>query len=120
MVPAAGLGDAARLRRAREFETVFARGRRSVDTCFTVIAAPNGGDRPRLGMAIAKRRAARAVDRNRIKRVVRESFRNHAAELPPLDVVVLARSATVRCDNARLFASLASHWRRLAGEPSGG
>lgn len=110
----------ARLRHAREFERVFERGRRGADDCFTVIAAANGGDNPRLGLAISKRRTPRAVDRNRIKRIVRESFRHHAASLPAVDIVVLARSGSARRDNARLFASLDGHWRRLAADVSKG
>jgi len=99
---------------------VFAQGRRSADGCFVVIAAANGGTMPRLGLAIAKRRLGRAVDRNRVKRIVRESFRHHAAELPAVDIVVLARSGLAERDNARLFDSLARHWRRLATDATRG
>lgn len=120
MTAAADLPGEARLRQAREFKRVFANGRRSVDDCFVVIAAPGHAHRPRLGLAIAKRRAARAVDRNRIKRIVRESFRHHAPHLPALDIVVLARSGTAACANARLFASLAGHWRRLDADAGRG
>lgn len=120
MPTAAGFPDTARLRRAREFERAFKRGRRRTDNCFTVIAAANGLGRARLGLAIARRRVPRAVDRNRIKRVVRESFRRRAADLPPVDIVVLARSGIAGCDNARLFASLDDHWRELAADAGGG
>lgn len=68
----------------------------------------------RLGLAISKKVARRAVDRNRIKRLIRESFRSIRCQLPPNDIVVLARSATSAADNDRLFASLAAHWRRLS------
>jgi ribonuclease P protein component len=108
------------LRHAREFERVFERGHRNADDCFTVIAAANDGNNPRLGLAIAKRRAPRAVDRNRIKRIVRESFRHHAADLPAVDIVVLARPGTAYRDNARLYASLGGHWQRLATDASKG
>jgi ribonuclease P protein component len=64
-------------------------------------------------LAVDKRRAARAGDRNRIKRIVRESFRHHAAQLPAVDIVVLARSNTAACANTRLHTSLAGHWQRL-------
>jgi ribonuclease P protein component len=52
---------------------------------FACDAAANG---PRLGLVVGKRFAPRAVDRNRIRRVVRESFRRRRADLPALDIVV--------------------------------
>lgn len=79
-----------------------------------VIAAANGDDHARLGLALAKRRIRRAVDRSRVKRVVRESFRHVRADLPATDIVVLARNRTATMDNATLTAQLARIWRRLA------
>lgn len=120
MPAAATFPGSARLRGARQFERVFARGRRLTDDCFTVIAVGNDRDGARLGLAIAKRRVPRAVDRNRIKRIVRESFRHRAVELPAVDIVVLARSGIAGHDNARLFASLDRHWRTLTADTGGG
>lgn len=69
---------------------------------------------PRLGLAISKKCAKRAVDRNRIKRIVRESFRLHRREgMPALDLVVLCRRDAIDAPNERLFASLSSHWKNL-------
>lgn len=102
-----------RLRRPPEFKAVFAEASRSVDACFTVLARPNRLGRPRLGLAVAKKCARRAVDRNRLKRVVRESFRAAQGALPNVDVVVLCRSAAVGSSNARLFTSLSGHWERI-------
>lgn len=48
---------------------------------------------PKLGLAIAKKRAKRAVDRNRLKRVARESFRHHSHQLDGLELVVMNRDA---------------------------
>ena len=93
-----------------------------------VIARRNDAGRARLGLAISRRRAPRAVDRNRIKRLIRESFRTEVLaasphpdpDIAPLrvdycaDYVVLARSATRHVDNARLFNSLSRHWQALA------
>lgn len=97
---------------------MFARGRRQADDDFVVIWAPSPAARPRLGLAISKRRAKRAVDRNRIKRVVRESFRHAAADLPDVDVVVLARQATHRRTRRQLFDSLTQHWHKLCNQQS--
>ncbi|WP_353110731.1 ribonuclease P protein component [Salinisphaera dokdonensis] len=109
----AGFPATARLRQASEFRAVFAQGRKFVSRGFVIIAAPGGADQPRLGLALAKRRIARAVDRNRVKRVLRESFRLNRHRLGPIDVVVLARSRTAAIDNAALFAQLAEIWPQL-------
>lgn len=53
-----------------------------------VFVRPNPVGHARLGMMIPKRVLPRAVDRNRVKRWVREVFRTHQEELGPLDVIV--------------------------------
>jgi len=68
---------------------------------------------PILGLAIAKKHVKLAVGRNRIKRVVRDSFRHHQQQLTGLDLVVLARTGTADQSNKRLFSSLEAHWHRL-------
>lgn len=73
----------------------------------------NDSGEARLGLAIAKKQVRRAVDRNRIKRVVRESFRHHRLELASMDCVVMARRDTSAAANEELFASLEQHWKRL-------
>jgi ribonuclease P protein component len=68
----------------------------------------------RLGLAIAKKHVKLAVDRNRIKRVIRDSFRQHRKLLAGLDLVVLAKASTAGLSNEQLFSSLEAHWIRLA------
>ena len=95
-----------------------------MDTYFTVLYCPNELDQPRLGMVMARKRVRRSVDRNRLKRVVRESFRRALQQLGSLDLVVIAKSAAVDATNATVFSSLADHWRRVRrasgdGKPDG-
>lgn len=52
---------------------------------------PNAAGHARLGLTVGRRAAPRASARNRVKRALREAFRQRAASLPPVDVVVLAR-----------------------------
>ena len=69
---------------------------------------------PRLGLVIAKKNVRRAVDRNKVKRIARESFRHHSADLDHLDIVVLARKGLGELDNAALHALFQDMWRRLS------
>ncbi len=67
----------------------------------------------RLGLAVSKRAAKRAVDRSRLKRLARESFR-HRAVRGGRDYVVIARPGAAAAANAEILASLARHFDRLA------
>jgi ribonuclease P protein component len=79
---------------------------------FTVLYRPNGSDEPRLGMAIGKKNCRLATGRNRLKRIVRESFRQHRAIIGGYDVVVLNQPAATQATNRALFDSLERHWGR--------
>lgn len=84
-----------------------------------MLARENGTGDARLGLAISKKHCRLASRRNRVKRVVRESFRRHQAELAGLDLVVLARQGTGDATNGQLMASLQRHWQRLRTRASG-
>ncbi len=99
-----------RLAGPRRFKRVFAEGVRSHSAGFTVLALGNGGSRARLGLAVARKHLRRAVDRNRVKRRVRESFRRHQRALGGLDVVVMTRASLARCQPGKIDAMLQSHW----------
>ncbi|HEX6929396.1 MAG TPA: ribonuclease P protein component, partial [Gammaproteobacteria bacterium] len=77
-------------------------------------AARNGMDTARLGLAVSRKVSSLAVARNRIKRQARESFRHHQAELPAIDIVVMAKRDAVNATAAELQRSLAKHWQKLA------
>lgn len=108
-----------RLTKADEFRRAFRQGRRVSDSLFTVVAVRNGSGCARLGLAVSRKAARRAVDRNRIKRVVRDAFRRGQVRLSGFDVVVLARPAARSETNAALRLSLTTLWQRLPGSPTG-
>jgi ribonuclease P protein component len=112
-----GFPRAARLLKASQFRRVFQRARRVYDQNFTILARTNGEQPSRLGLAISKKQARRAVDRNRLKRLVRESFRHHKAALHGLDIVVMARSHALTRSNRELSEALERLWRSLASGP---
>lgn len=103
-----------RLLQPAEFQRIFDNGRRSRDRYFTVLFCENDLTHARLGLAISRRRVRRAAARNRLKRLVRESFRCATPSLPALDIVVMAGSEAPAATNQELFASLASHWSGIA------
>ena len=105
---------AQRLLATAEFTRVFKHGRRLGDSCFAVIAAPGAGPAARLGLAVSKKVSKSAVQRNRIKRLVRESFRKHGASIPAMDIVVMARPGAAQCDNPRLAGSIDALLERTA------
>ena len=96
-----------------EFQSVITHGCRSKDTLFIVYAYDNGEQLGRLGVTVSRRVAARAVERNRIKRAIKESFRHQETILVGLDVVTIARGATQGIETKQLFVSLGEHWRRV-------
>ncbi len=80
------------------------------------LAVPGEHEHPRLGLVVSKRNLRRAVDRNSLKRQVRESFRLRQQQLPRVDIVILARRGVGELDNATLQRQLHGMWKRLARE----
>jgi len=64
----------------------------------------------RLGITIAKRNIRQAVSRNRLKRQIRETFRQQAPLLSGYDMVVLARAGADKRSNAELRTELLGLW----------
>jgi ribonuclease P protein component len=106
-----------RLLTSNDFQRVFQAPIKSSDAFFTVLARSTSQNQPaRLGLAIARKQLKRAVDRNRVKRLVRECFRLQAPAA--LDYVVMTRHIVQQKTNAQLRASLARHFERIAAKQS--
>jgi ribonuclease P protein component len=102
-----------RLTRKAEFDFVLKTGAVRVTSgpfrAFAVASRDSEG--PRLGLIVGRRQLRRAIDRNRIKRRVRESFRLCYATLPRIDVVIrLHRTPEADAD---LRVALVTLWQRL-------
>ncbi len=67
----------------------------------------------RLGVIVAKRVMKRAVDRNRVRRLIRESFRHHQQSLSGLDIVVLVRCNCSDKPSGVLLNCLKKQWQGL-------
>jgi ribonuclease P protein component len=103
-----------KLNQPADFKRVFQNPQVSSDACFRVLARSGAGTGSRLGMAVSRQVSKKAVCRNRIKRVVRESFRQKFNQSrQPLDIIVLPKRETASMCNKKLFRSLQSHWCRL-------
>jgi ribonuclease P protein component len=80
-----------RLRTGAQYERVYKQGARAGDAVFQVHALPNGLSHARLGMSVSARTVGNAVNRNRVRRLIREVFRHECGLMPPVDVVVTSR-----------------------------
>ena len=89
-MPAAKRG---RLSRSADFDRVYRQGRSHGNRALVLHAFPRGdGGEPRLGLSVG-RRVGGAVERNRVKRLIREAFLECAPSLSPgFDFVVVARA----------------------------
>lgn len=106
----------ARLLKPEEFKRVFEQPQRLNCRNLMVYARTNGIGQARLGLAISKKAVPHAVDRNRIKRVTRASFRLSALRARGWDIIVMCRNGSPLLDSAETHRALAELWRRLEGK----
>jgi len=96
---------------------VFDSAKRLSTRWFTVLyrpSRPNKDECARLGLVISKKSAKRAVDRNRVKRQLRETFRLNQHQLPKFDVVMLSKRGIPEADNKMLLKELSYIWQKLS------
>lgn len=67
----------------------------------------------RLGLAVSRKVDRRAVNRNRIKRILRETMRHQRTQLPPGDYVVVAQVAAREATNKKIHAAMMSLFQRI-------
>lgn len=105
-----GFTRSMRLVDSGDFKQVFAIGKRINGKAFTILYCFNRLNYPRLGIAIPRKHFSLAVDRNRIKRLIRESFRQWQQMLSRCDLMVLSKPGINHYSNLELLRSLEYQW----------
>nr|WP_250885924.1 ribonuclease P protein component [Shewanella jiangmenensis] len=97
-----------------QFKAVFTDPLKASSAEITLLAVRNTLGHPRVGLTVPKKQVKRAHDRNRVKRVIRESFRLHQHQIPGVDIVVLVRSGVMDLENEALHQLVDKLWRKLS------
>jgi len=102
-----------RLKKNKDFRSVLSKSQKVSQAYLLAVYQTNDRPNARLGVAVSKRVAKLAVARNRIKRVIRESFRLSQNQLPTIDIVVIVRSEGGNADKKRLRETIDKLWKKL-------
>jgi ribonuclease P protein component len=95
-----------RLHAGPQFDRAYREGRRAGDGLFAVNAVPNSAGHARLGMSVSTKTVGNAVNRNRVRRLIRDVFRHACPQLPALDYVVTSRPGARTAPRDALLGSL--------------
>jgi ribonuclease P protein component len=101
-----------RLNDAQDFTRVLAK-RPINGCCFRIRAVQSGAKESRLGLIVAKRAVPKAVDRHRLKRLMREYFRCHRQQLDTMDIVITALPEAAHHSNQEIRQCLHQLWHKL-------
>jgi ribonuclease P protein component len=103
-----------RLSRSAEFERVYRQGRSTANRHLVLYTFANvSADSPRLGLSVS-RKVGGAVERNRVKRLLREAFASVQEGIEPgQDIVVVARPPALELAEREGLAGLETSLREL-------
>jgi ribonuclease P protein component len=102
-----------RLKTKKQIREIFHDAERISSDYFLLFLKANTLSYPRLAIIISKRSVRNAVDRNRFKRVVKESFRLHQHLISGYDVLIIASKNIAQLNNKELFRCLKKQWLQL-------
>ncbi len=92
---------------------MFGGTRKIRNNYLSIFATKNNVDHPRLGLAISKKSVRLAVGRNRIKRIIRETFRCNKNILNGFDVVVVSKQKINDLSKSELRKILVREWKKI-------
>ena len=99
--------------KSADFSYIFDKPIKSSDAAYTILARTGQAGHSRLGVIVSKKNISSAAKRNRVKRIVRESFRQHKQNINSLDIVVICKKHCEQMINQKLFERLHKHWKFL-------
>jgi ribonuclease P protein component len=103
-----------RVLKSKDFRKISQVGTRVFVKDFLAVVSNAHTDIGRIGITVSKKCSKKAVERNRIKRLVRESYRLNADCLQTKDVVVIAKVHTSEKPNPVLSSELNRLWKKVA------
>jgi ribonuclease P protein component len=106
------LAQSARITNSKEFAHVFKKGHHSQSKFWKIVASNSGNSFSRLGLAMSKKDHKKAVDRNHLKRLARETFRKNRSVLDHLDFVVMAKKSHKK-NNSEITLDLLSLMKKV-------
>ncbi|MBV8801427.1 MAG: ribonuclease P protein component [Gammaproteobacteria bacterium] len=96
-----------------EYQSLFKKAHKVSHRFLKILFKKNHCLQGRLGLIVAKRVAKKAVTRNQIKRVIRESFRLHQEKLMGIDIIVIARQPCDIISKQVLREGIDKLWEKL-------
>lgn len=96
-----------------EFKSIFDKSKKINQKHLVLLYQRNQSPHARLGVIVAKRTVNSAVKRNRIKRILRESFRHYQDTLKGMDIIVIARRQCDQLSNQKLREGIDDLWEKL-------
>lgn len=100
-----------KIKTSRDFRNILAKGTKTHSENFILYTRPNSLGFPRLGVSVGKKASASSVRRNRMKRVLREVFRQNKASFSSNDIVFVIKNDV----SDKKFSELYSEIKKLAG-----
>jgi len=102
-----------RLLKPSEFQNIYKSGQWVANRELVVNFKPKNTQLPKLGITVSKKVSKRAVDRNRIKRQIREWFRKNKSTYATFDLIITAKPVANSKTNQEIQYSLEDIWRKV-------
>ena len=101
------------------FDRILSSSTVSEDKYFAIFYAPNKAPRSRVGVSTAKRIVNKATKRNKLKRLIKNSFLGGLKRKEGVDVIVRVKHQASRvADDKILLQSLTNHWQKIMKHPT--